>query len=485
MEAEEDGVPFVDLRSYLLTASSEATLHYTLGAFRFETAEGTEQSCNMRLWIGLLEPTLEDCCVLGEEDEAADRGFVVTGSEVVIQPYGPSLASIARDHFEFQSAAEEVSDGAPSQLTARVEGLEKALQGVQSGLDAVLQKLTGPAQAKPPQPSKPDLPARKAVREAPAGPAPAPGLDESVLAAARAAGIPEHQLQRMGELAMKPGRLGDGARKAATVLSESDEEAADGGAETEGHPEDVTQAICQMTRILKELSAKSRPSGSLEDLLDRGGSLDSASGSGSAGGSSKAAAYHKLTRLLKEDPEKISRSILKLMGEDFAGQRTAPGLDGMTMTARGWLEHRSRVQQYAGPARWGWQTAGALDALLAGRSEEAKARLCLMLCALDQSSLDAGNWLLAQEMHLEPGPPMASFARHRGPEPGEDHHTRIMDPRWLAVLVHRIKERESFIETRKKLGGAGRGAPPPPTDVDKAERGDKPPKGRGRGKAPE
>ena len=78
-----------------------------------------------------------------------------------------------------------------------------------------------------------------------------------------------------------------------------------------------------------------------------------------------------------------------LMGEDFAGQRTAPGLDGATMTARGWLEHRSRVQQYAGPVRWGWQTAGVLDALLAGRNEEAKARLCLMLCALDQSSLDA------------------------------------------------------------------------------------------------
>ena len=34
-----------------------------------------------------------------------------------------------------------------------------------------------------------------------------------------------------------------------------------------------------------------------------------------------------------------------------------------------------------------------------------KCKACLMLCALDQSSLDGGNWLLAQEMHLEPGQP--------------------------------------------------------------------------------
>ena len=35
---------------------------------------------------------------------------------------------------------------------------------------------------------------------------------------------------------------------------------------------------------------------------------------------------------------------------------------------------RSRVQQFVGPVRWGWQTAGALDALLEGHTEECKAR---------------------------------------------------------------------------------------------------------------
>ena len=61
---------------------------------------------------------------------------------------------------------------------------------------------------------------------------PHPGLDPTVLAAARAAGVPQAQLERMGELARQRDKLGDGARAAASPLSESEEED-DAGKETE------------------------------------------------------------------------------------------------------------------------------------------------------------------------------------------------------------------------------------------------------------
>ncbi|CAE7221711.1 unnamed protein product [Symbiodinium sp. CCMP2592] len=443
-------------------------------------ADPADRGCShghfkVRVWMGLLNTDYEEFVLAKDEDESGERGFTVSGSEQPILPFGPSLASIARDHFGFVSAAEEQSED----IASRVRGLESAIQGLQGGLDALLKEVSNRNAANPPPPCAPEPQAKLAAKpkSLPVGPA-ASGLDPAVLAAARGAGVPEDQLRLMQQLAAKPVKLGDGARKVKTVLSESEEEedAADAG----GQPEaaSVAESIHKMTQILSRLS-KPRAGGSLEDLLDRGEEVGSSSSS--SGGSSKAAAYLKLARLLKEDPAKISSSILRLMTEDFQGHTAAPGLEDLPMTSRAWLEHRSRVQQFTGPVRWGWQTAGALDALLAGREEECKARLCLMLAALDQSSLDSGSWLLAAEMLLEPGPPFSSFSRHRPPEPGESHQTKVMDPRWISVLMHRIKERESFIEARKKLS-APRGQPSTSSDPDK-EKPEKPGKGRARGEA--
>ncbi|CAE7224208.1 Ap1g1 [Symbiodinium sp. CCMP2456] len=482
LEVDEGGesVGGVDLRQHLLASSTERALDYRVAAFSKEV-DGGVISCSVipvaeregllivavlaadqndrskahghfkvRLWIGLLAAEEEQFLVYRGEDEPAERGFVITGTERHIFPYGPSLTTAVRDLFAFVSAAEEptaVPTGEPEEgLSGKVKNIEAAVLGLQGGLDAIRARLEGGQKGA----AASKVGAKRKAHSSMPRPRGShiPGLDPAVLAAARAAGVPEDQLERMGELARQPGRLGDGARAAASALSESEgeEEEPEKGAEA---PEDVSAAICKMTQILDRL-AKSRKGGSLEDLLDRGEGAEGASGS--AGGTSKAAAYAKLSGLLKEDPSRIS-SVLKLMAEDYGARTTAPGLDGVKMTARSWLEHRSRVQQYAGPVRWGWQTATALDALLSGNQEECKARLCLMLCALDQSSLDAGNWLLAQEMHLEPGPPLSSFGKHKPPDPGEEHRTRIMDARWVSVLMGRLRERESYQEARKKLAG--------------------------------
>ena len=534
----EEPAGAVDLRLHLLASSSERALNYRVAAFNKE-ADGAVISCSVipiaeregcllvavphnawhrvaarrylprqtlqkavhtevlaadpgdrgtahvhfkvRVWIGLLAAEEERCLSFNGEDEPAERGFVITGTERHIFPYGPSLTSAARDLFAFVSAAEEPQmppgDDPEPGLAGKVRTIEEAVLGLQGGLDAIREKLSaGPGKEAASKAGA--RPKASAAAPRPKG-SPIPGLDPAVLAAARAAGVPEDQLERMGELARQPGRLGDGARAAATALSESEGDEDEQDKDAEG-PEDVSAAICKMTQILDRLS-KSKRGGSLEDLLDRGDGVDGASSSAS-GGTSKAAAYSKLAGLLKEDPTKISKSVLKLMAEDYGAHTTAPGLDGVQMTARAWLEHRSRVQQYAGPVRWGWQTAGALDALLSGKEEECKARLCLMLCALDQSSLDSGNWLLAQEMHLEPAPPLSSFGRHKPPDPGEEHRTKIMDPRWVSVLMHKLKERESYQEARRKLGAPRGGGSQ--QDGEKGDRSDKTPKGKGKGEAP-
>eukprot|EP00439_Symbiodinium_sp_Y106_P037265 s2154_g4.t1 len=254
--------------------------------------------------------------LVGGEDEAADRGFVIIGSARGILPYGPSLVSAARDLFSFVSAGEgppkATAEEAP--LDSRVKGIEDAVLGLRGGLEALREELQhrnlgGPADAQnlagpsrgPARPkAKGAIPGLDALQHRNlGGPADAqnlagpsrgparpkakgaiPGLDAAVLASARAAGIPENSWSRW-----------------------------------------ASWAICKMTAILSQL-ARSRKPGSLEDLLDRGESAE-------AGGSSKAAAYQKLSTLLRDDPGKIASSVvLKLMSEDFSCHRSAPGLDG-------------------------------------------------------------------------------------------------------------------------------------------------------------
>ena len=413
-EAEEEDFEEEELdllRATLLSSSPKPALHYQLAALQVEVEGGGTQSCSVigvaelegqllvavphnawhrqavrrsaltrtthtevlaadptdrakahahfkcRVWLGLLDRQMESNLLEGGEDEAADRGFVITGSARGILPYEPSLASAARDLFSFASAGEgppqATAEEAP--LDSRVKGIEDAVLGLEVDSKLCERRFSTATLVAPPMPRT-----LLGLREAQAKGA-IPGLDAAVLASARAAGIPEEQLVKMGELASRAGKLEDGARTKASILSESEEEDVPeaGGAE-ESSPGNVSEAICKMTATLSQL-ARSRKPGSLEDLLDRGESAEA----GSSGGSSKAAAYQKLSTLLRDDPGKIASSVLKLMSEDFSSHRSAPGLDGVTMTARGWLEHRSRVQQYMGPVRWGWQTAGALDSLLA------------------------------------------------------------------------------------------------------------------------
>lgn len=90
--------------------------------------------------------------------------------------------------------------------------------------------------------------------------------------------------------------------------------------------------------------------------------------------------------------------------------------------------------------------------------------------------MDHGSFLLAQEFSLEPPAPVSSFQMHVLPDPVEMAHTPLLDSRWVDAFAHRLKEVDSYVEIRKKLGQ--RAKAPPPINLAKDGKAG----GKGRGK---
>ena len=75
---------------------------------------------------------------------------------------------------------------------------------------------------------------------------------------------------------------------------------------------------------------------------------------------------------LISSPSKISRVMETLMAEDLSC--STPGIGSPQLTsARGWLEHRSRVGPFPSLVHTSWAIAGALDSLRGGFPEQARA----------------------------------------------------------------------------------------------------------------
>ena len=82
--------------------------------------------------------------------------------------------------------------------------------------------------------------------------------------------------------------------------------------------------------------------------------------------------------------------------------------------------------------------AGSQDALKGGRTEECRARLALLMMAINQTSVDRGSWLLSQEMLLEAPPPFSSFAKPRSDL--DLHDSRLADPCIVEILMSRLRD---------------------------------------------
>ena len=315
-----------------------------------------------------------------------------------------------------------------------------------------------------------------------------PSLDPSVVAAALAAGVETSALEEMekmmGHGASSSRRLREPALRRSTaagattpssgVLSESEDEEEGQGAGSGLEPlpsGGVDAALGKLTEILTVLTQDKakRSKASKVDLALDAASTSSTSEAVAGGGLKRAAAARRaLRQALVDHPEDISAMVEKLMYEDLTSQVLPPGVPPAKLSARAWIEHRSRIGAFRTSAHTAWSAGGILDDLLAGRVSHARARAGLLILQLDQTAIDRGSWTLSSELGLEPGPPMAALGTHTLPavNEGESPFSRLLDGRWAEIALTHLRDTEEFVAKRKALGKR--------EEVDKEE---KPPKG--------
>ena len=430
----------------------------------------------MKLWVGLLNQEMEPAFSVGECDEPGAQGFVDEAGDPCL-PAPEGLHAVAIEHFGFATATSGIGGGqkaaAPKKKQKGGE-LEKRMLQLESTLEEIKTMLGGPKEEQSPAVAAPLPPAPRAL-----------GLDPSVVKAATAAGIPDEHLRKLGAILQRPNRMTEGARVATSVaknaLSESEDEpeVVEEVASGSGPKGAIEQAVVQLTKLVSNMNKKKSARGGLEGILERvdnGGTGGEGGLSQPSGGRSKAAIYAKLKDALLRHPAWISQAVEQLMDEDFNAFRSQPGASQTSVTSRAWVEHRSRIGHYPSTIRAAWLVAGVHDSLRQQDVEQARARCCLALAAIDHSAVDAGSWTLAQEYLLELPPPYGSFAQRRPIDPSEQQATRLVDDRFLEIMMWRLRDRDNFHESKKRLNAASRSrvAPGGEGEVAKGPRGPKP-----------
>ena len=411
------------------------------------TAAGGDPSLNV--WLGLLAKNLEEH--VSFEQGSPDMNFPDL-------PFAGALVAVAGDHFNFVTAESEL----PAVSTeARFAALEKQLHTL---MTLVEKQVKSPAAGPTPSTRPPALRRTGATPTAAQLP---PGLDPGVAHQALQAGVSRRALDEMATVLQAPQyAAAPPAPRQSEVFFEDEDDEVLAVDESGGAGDPVSSAVVQMSKILTQMhkdKQKTRDK-SLEGILDYAES-GSAGASSTGSSKSKAAALRSLQRMLTEKPQLIASEIEKAMQQDWERSGQLPGIAAGGVTARGWLEHRSKVQNYPSTVRTAWMIAGILDCLRSDKFVEAKARSYLALAALDQQAVDRGSWLLASEVTLEPPPPFHTFALHRAPEPWEVPHSLLVDPRWCELFMTRLKDISDFQEKKGKLSGyQGRHptADPPP-----------------------
>ena len=458
----------------------------------------------VRLWIGLCEPAAESALEVTDDEPSVLLGQLP--SENSLLPFGEALGELLQAQLvggttSAQTANEGPGSSAEAGLTHRIASIERAL----SQLTAALHPSVEPAVARPNLPVQTEgvklgarssglgsTPAPKASAEAPAGTF--PGLDRGVVAAAMAAGVEAQALQEMSRLLSagplsrlrseppprprpeNSGPLDESEDEALRQdpLTASKRETAPHALQSESSPAEVLAHA--MVKCLDSLQgrASSSKAGPLERALDAsgGGSLEGSLG----GGRRNAAARRALREALLNSPEEISLLVEALMSEDLSASTPGVGAPAVT-SARGWLEHRSRVQAFPSVVHLSWAIAGALDCLRTGKVQQARARLNIALLQADQMSIDRGSWVLAQELSLELPPPMSSFRKHDTPmTSGDPVYSRILGPRWAEIALNRLREEADFLDRRQKLSQRQPQLPKDPPPQETTETPEKPPR---------
>ena len=430
-----------------------------LDSFKLDESGGAGGTIKVKAWVGYLRLDLAKSGCVGELEEPGEAVDFEDEEGNKAIPFAEPLVNVANELFAFHTATSgqggfgaDVSEA--GDIEERFSKLEKGLEAIRVSLEQIpgLGRGTGAT-----------------AKAAPAEKKKYPGLDAGVLHSARQAGIPEAHLERLASLMQKPTKMEEaeglvrGGRKK-NVLSESEDEEEEELVVAEDGEEKgpaVERAVVQLTRLVTTMQAEKKKKKGLDSILDRADSGGGGEGSsGSSGGRSKSAAYKKLKEALEKTPEWIYQNIEKRMEEDFHVSRSAPGASERTTSTRAWLEHRSKLLHYPSTIRAAWIIGGIHDSLRLGNIAEARARCALAVAAIDQSSLDSGSWMLSQEFLLEEAAPFSSFVGRKAPELSEQATTKLIDERFLEVMVWRLKDRDTYIESRRRLGQAQRNRGP-------------------------
>ena len=230
---------------------------------------------------------------------------------------------------------------------------------------------------------------------------------------------------------------------------------------------ETKQAEAFAAAMFKLMEGYHKNSGKAGSSLEK--ALESLEGAGSGSADSSAlpssrrnsAARKALRDGLVSSPDELSAVIENLMAEDLASSAPGVAVPGQ-VSARAWVEFRSKIGAYPS-AMWAtWIMSGALDCLRTNRPAQARARLNLGLLIFDQMSVNKGSFVLAGELALENPPPAHSYRQH-------EHHStglvysRLLDPRWSE---DHLKDQAEFLTKRTQLGRAQAATTPadPPED---------------------
>ena len=455
-----------------------------------------EASPSFKIWLGVLQETYEAYVQFGDEEPIETAyDFPVDTLGLVKLPFAKALVAIAKDHFEFATAAEELFGAATnSAVEQRMVAMESMMKQVQASL---LQLQGGgglEAGRSAPPPAHPAGRDRAQPGSVAQPPLPS-GIDAGLARQAMLSGVTPGALgefaQILGGANLRPGAAVP--RPAPRKQVVSDDEAEDLEEEDRlgdaGSGNPMERAVLQLSKIVSHLNEekKLKKDKTLEALLDR---AESGGGQGrdglAASSRSKPAALRSLKKMLVEQPDLIYKALELRMEEDWSQSGSLPGTSPASITARGWLEHRSKIQNFQVPVRAAWCLGGVWDALRAGKVEEARARCALGVALLDELGIDKGSWLVASEVLLEDPPPFSSFATHRPLEVGESPHTKLIDERWLELFLAKLKDVYEFQEKRMKLAAGNRKQdevqPDREKDKSKDQKGKK--KGAGKGGGP-
>lgn len=439
----------------------------------------------IKVWLGLLAPELESNLVFGElSQDAVSSAFPTEDGTLGFVPYALALSQLADDRYSFLTAESEMVEQDTRNRLARLEeailNINTSLQSLRSQKGPVVET-TQPAAAPRNTAKSSNLAPEKAHVESGLA-----GVDPHTAQAALKAGVERQHLEALGQMLLghRP-HLPDAPRTAKAkvdVLGEPLDEVNEPESQLPLHePEDPMQsALVKLTSIVETLASAKKVKGrSLEDTLDDFvGHSEVSSSSSCTGNRRHSAVLATLRRAMKDCPEEIFAVVEQNMLRDCGLVELSPGLSAHQTTFRGWCEHRSRVPNIPGTVRMLWAVCGALDSLRAHRVEEAKAKLALLISAIDQVACDRGSWILGSEILLEESPPLSNFGKHVPPEAFECQHSRLLPSSWMEAMMHKVKEVDDFAEKKAKLGKKAKLPSPPGL----AQQNQEEEKGKGKGK---